>query len=79
MTREEQIEKEARLVSYNGDEFTSFIQGAEWADKTMIEKACRWLEENIDAYSKVVIVENSIPTIVLTEDFKTNFKKAMED
>lgn len=32
MTREEQIEKEANRVSHNGDEYTSFIQGAEWAD-----------------------------------------------
>lgn len=23
------------------------IRAAEWADNTMIEKACRWLEENV--------------------------------
>lgn len=28
----------------------AFIAGAEWADKTMIEKACKWLEENADKY-----------------------------
>lgn len=44
MTREEQIEKEAKRVSYNGDEFHSFIQAAEWADETMMEKMCSWLE-----------------------------------
>ena len=33
MTRDEQIEKEAHRVSYNGDEYSSFIQGAEWADE----------------------------------------------
>ena len=38
MTREEEIKKEAYRVSYNGDEFHSFIQGAKWADKTMIVK-----------------------------------------
>ena len=27
-----------------------FEAGAEWADKTMIEKACKWLEENADKY-----------------------------
>lgn len=43
MKREEQIEKEATRVSYNGDEFQSFIQGAEWADETMIEKMVKWL------------------------------------
>ena len=41
LTREEEIETEAYRVSNNGDEYTSFIQGAEWADKTMIEKACK--------------------------------------
>lgn len=45
MTREEEINKEAYRVSCNGDEFSSFIQAAEWADKTMIIKACEWLEE----------------------------------
>lgn len=24
-----------------------FIQGAEWADRTMIEKAIKWMEENL--------------------------------
>ena len=43
MTREEEIKKEAYRVSYNGDEFSSFVLGAEWADKTMIDKACEWL------------------------------------
>lgn len=47
MTRAEEIEKEAHRVSHNGDEFNSFIQGAEWSDKTMIEKACNWIKERI--------------------------------
>lgn len=25
-----------------------FIEAAEWADKTMIEKACEWITEHID-------------------------------
>ena len=32
MTREEQIEKEANRVSWDSDEYHSFIEGAEWAD-----------------------------------------------
>lgn len=44
MTREEQIKKEANRVSCNSDEYSSFIQGAEWADETMIDKACEWLD-----------------------------------
>lgn len=28
----------------------SFEEGAKWADKTMIEKACMWLEMRLDEY-----------------------------
>ena len=83
MTREEEIEKASKEFAYNVSSIRpelnvdSFKQGAEWADKTMVEKVCEWLEENIDAYSKVIITENSIPTIVLTEDFENTFKQAM--
>lgn len=51
MKREEEIKKEANRVSFNGDEFSSFIQGAEYADKTMIDKICEWLDSvNTDYY-----------------------------
>lgn len=85
MTRKEEIEKASKEFAYNISSIRpklnadSFKQGAKWADKTMIEKACEWLEENIDTYSKVIIVENSIPTIVLTEDFKNAFTKAINN
>lgn len=68
MTRDEQIEKEAHRVSYNGDEYSSFIQGAEWADKTMIEKACEWL-----------IQQEEMIGISFENDFIERFKKAMEE
>ena len=48
MTREEEIKKEAYRVSYNGDEFSSFVLGAEWADKTLIDKACEWAKKRFD-------------------------------
>lgn len=57
MTRKEEIRQEAhRKYPYEGGtkgticEFSIpiFIQGAEWADKTMIEKACEWITEHID-------------------------------
>ena len=28
----------------------AFEEGAKWADKTIIEKACKWLEEHQDDY-----------------------------
>ena len=68
MTRDEQIEKEAHRVSYNGDEYSSFIQGAEWADKTMIDKACEWL-----------IQQEEMIGISFENDFIERFKKAMEE
>ena len=68
MTRDEQIEKEAHRVSYNGDEYSSFIQGAEWADKTMIEKACDWL-----------LQQEEMIGVSFEKDFIERFKKAMEE
>lgn len=64
MTREEEIKKEAHRVSYNGDEFSSFILGAEWADKTMLDKACEWLRK----YN----------TGVRGEEFINEFREAMK-
>ena len=28
----------------------AFVAGAKWADKTMLDKVCKWLKENIDDY-----------------------------
>ena len=28
----------------------AFEEGAKWADKTMIEKACKWAKENFECY-----------------------------
>ena len=48
MTRREEIEKQASLTVFPWDDAREqskfeegFIEGARWADKTMIEKACR--------------------------------------
>ena len=71
MTREEQIDEEAIRVAEHKDDFRFtvqyqyFIQGAEWADKTMIDKACEWL-------TKGGYFVNNSETI---EDFR----KAMEE
>ena len=45
-----------------------FEAGAEWADKTMIEKACKWLEKNIAELT-------GVDSYAITE----SFKKYMED
>ena len=73
MTREEEIEKEAHRVSYNGDEFSSFILGAEWADETMIDKACEWLCMNMTSIEYFGINGN-----IIKPNFIQRFKKAMK-
>ena len=57
MTRREEI-YEASCECYNDyidvvnvdaeDAQDAFIKGAEWADKTMIEKACEWAKKRFD-------------------------------
>lgn len=79
MTREQQIENEAYRVSNNSDEFNSFIQGAEWADKTMIDKSCEMLyamltTQDINDYDYV-----TAPAYDNVEDFIEDFRKAMEE
>ena len=50
MKRDEEIKSEADF-SYGGNykslQKQCFIEGAKWADKTMIEKACNWIKEHI--------------------------------
>jgi outer membrane receptor for ferrienterochelin and colicin len=76
MTRTEEIEKKAHQVSYNTDEYESFIFGAEWADETMIDKVCKWLYKNtykhVDDSRVSMIFEHTI-------DMIENFRKAMEE
>ena len=58
MTRREEIVKATKecredyvgLGRYltSDDIADAFEEGAEWADKTMIEKACKWITEHID-------------------------------
>jgi predicted molibdopterin-dependent oxidoreductase YjgC len=73
MTREEEIRQAARkyfdeyMDGLKGEVLTvqqTFEEGAKWADKTMIEKACNWL-------LKGGYFVNNTETI-------NDFKKAME-
>lgn len=57
MTRREEIEQQASLTVFPWDDVREqskfedgFIEGAKWADKTMIEKATQWLFENVYDY-----------------------------
>ena len=72
MTREEQIIEEAQKHGLNCmsriNYQDGFIEGAKWADKTMIEKACEWL-----------IHQEEMIGISFEEDFIERFKHAMEE
>lgn len=76
MNREEEINKEAHRVSYNGDEFSSFIQAAEWADKTMIEKVCDWIKTHIEEYYTYDAWNGDYIDV---DALITDFKKKMEE
>lgn len=49
MTRQEQIKEAAfeyanKSIQDKGIAYLEFIEVAEWADRTLIEKTCEWLE-----------------------------------
>lgn len=79
MTRREEIITEAKKHEYDWggggvdvDRFDVpdiFAKGAEWADKTMIEKACEWIKKEVLYDYQGVIWDN------IVEDFR----KAMEE
>lgn len=50
-----------------GDTFPAFIEGAEWADQTFIDKACQWFK----------CLDDSETVYNTTEDFINAFRKVM--
>jgi hypothetical protein len=57
--------------------FGDFINGAKWADKTMIDRACKWLIEKID--EDVLIKCGSAIKCIDSVEFSEYFRKAMEN
>ena len=54
----------------------SFEEGAKWADKTMIDKACKWIENYVEnAFTVVDGMMIELHGVELSEDFR----KSMED
>ena len=53
----------------------AFEEGAKWADKTMIEKACKWLKDNLAdrIYNRDCYLDT------FTELFIEDFSKAMKE
>lgn len=75
MTREEEIEQawflKACMSTHCYDE-KSFKEAIEWADKTMIEKACKWLKEK----NKMCMYELEM---ILGGNFIDDFKRYLEE
>lgn len=86
--RQEEIEKVSRarhLEKYNQEGFCpDFTAGAQWADKTMIEKACEFIKgrledtEVLDDYRRIMVrgVQASYTTV---DELIEDFKEAMEE
>lgn len=84
MTRIEEILQKATQAGdahlrYNKIERNAYvlgwIHGAEWADRTMLEKACKWLEDNLYDYAGEDDKRNIVPfDKSIFEDFKNYMK-----
>jgi hypothetical protein len=77
MTREKEIQKlideETGIDNYGSSDYqVGVCDGVRLADKTMIEKACNWLEE----MNKMCMYELEM---ILGGNFINDFKKAMEE
>lgn len=58
----------------------AFLRGAEWADKTLINKACKWLKENKDNYAYPVYEGDTLTDeCFVGESLIDDFRKAMEE
>lgn len=65
----------ARKMNVN----SSFIAGAKWADKTIMGKACEWLENNTVTATNDFCTYTASSQDISKEEFIEQFKKAMEE
>ena len=78
MTRKEEIEEAARKCTKdnpmcNNYEYIAFIRGAEYADRTMIDRACNWLCMNMTSIEYLGLNGN-----ISKPNFIRRFKQAMK-
>ena len=64
-------------IMYSNIAITYFEKGAKYADRTMIEKACKWLKENKD--HPFIGCEDCCLSGFLTDEFIEEFRKEMEE
>ena len=75
MTRQEEMRQEMNRQCSNYRERICFRQGFEEADRTMIERASKWLQDNIERYVQPIGYGRMLDKGKLIDDFK----KAMQD
>lgn len=75
MTREEERLEQAKFYKDKGvkDPHVHFLRGAEWADSTMIDKACEWLKEQLQNTTF-----NGEPLFCEIEETLEDFRKVMK-
>ena len=76
MTREEQIQRESEIYAWTANQFDcglAFRKGAEWADKTMLERVCKWLKDNSHFYVSDFTGEIDEPKLI--GDLKNRWKE----
>lgn len=84
MSRKEEIEAVAKNkypyikgLPQSSAHQSIFIEAAEWADATMLDKVCEWLKENID--EDVLVKCGSVIKCMDADEFSEYFRKAMEE
>lgn len=79
MTRDEQVKQAAKSyanksIRDKGIAYLEFIEAVEWADATLIEKACNWLRDQVYQEYPGGPLER-----LITDDMIDNFIKVMEE
>lgn len=85
MTRKEQIRaaaeqalKDCPYINTSLIGFDFFVKGAMWADETMIEWVCKWLDENLVTVDKDIIYNGLCTRKQLVDEYIKNFKEAIK-
>lgn len=79
MTREEEIRQAAinHICDDTEQLLVLFEEGAKWADKTMLDKAVKWLVMNASDYA--ISTTDDEDNCVVSLDMVEDFRKAMEE
>lgn len=67
-------DRHTQLIGDWAEHRIGFINGADWADRTMIEKACEWLDNELPKY----IFEGRDGKPYISVAMVDDFKKAMK-